>query len=128
MRRPSFRETVKCVSSVSTLTTEIDDLDAKVFRPFLYDRQFWAYVNQSVYNYPISTHKANILSFIFFSKSAGYPIWAKALMPPAWVTSGVAKTRGFSSPSVPVRANCMVSAFNVSAVGSGSVLSHWSCL
>ncbi len=30
MRRPSFRKTVKCVSSVSTLTTEIDDLDAKV--------------------------------------------------------------------------------------------------
>lgn len=35
MRRPSFRKTVKCVSSVSTLTTEAGDLDAKVFCPFL---------------------------------------------------------------------------------------------
>lgn len=46
-------------------------------------------------------------------------------MPPAWATSGVAKIRGFSSPSVPVRVNYMVSAFNVSAVGAGSELSHW---
>ena len=51
MRRPSFRKTVKCVSSVSTLTTEVGDLDEhKVFR--LYDRQFWVYVNQKKYQNP----------------------------------------------------------------------------
>lgn len=52
MRRPSFRETVKCVSSVSTLTTEIGDLDAKVLIPFSYDRQFRIYVNQKKYQSP----------------------------------------------------------------------------
>ncbi|MDE2797033.1 MAG: hypothetical protein OXI94_00060, partial [Gemmatimonadota bacterium] len=46
-----------------------------------------AYVNQSVYNYQISTHKANILSFIFISKSAGCPISARVVMPPAWATN-----------------------------------------
>ena len=34
MRRPSFSETVKCVSSVSTLTTEVGDLDAKALLLF----------------------------------------------------------------------------------------------